>query len=281
FSRNRAWVLTSGGVRTDGQETYRFIHRSFMEYLAAQQLVRTSSRPEDLAQNLLAKVSESRWAEPGKLAIQMIDRNYHFGAATVFDWLLSHSEPLAKSERRQLFRLIADTYEVVDLPKAMRVRLASVIDSTESNLPGNLGSLRESGDVLSPNVDAPHWPIGSAVPPGIGDALLTVQELLQRSRSTPELALVAVTRVCATLEASIRGSLPSHDNRIGYPVNAAKKHKLITSEEAQLLTQAFQIRNTVAHGQRPNPIAHDTALQAARIVHDAISAVFERAGKRD
>src|SRR5262249_53907981 len=78
------------GVRTDGQETYRFFHRSFMEYLAAQQLVRTSSRPEDLAQNLLAQASESRWAEPGKLAIQMIDRNYHFGAATVFDWLLSH-----------------------------------------------------------------------------------------------------------------------------------------------------------------------------------------------
>ncbi|MEO3861613.1 NACHT domain-containing protein [Acrocarpospora sp. B8E8] len=276
FLQNRAWVLASIGMRDDGQETYRFVHKSFMEYLAAQQLVRISGGPERLAQELLARVSAPQWIATGKLAIQLVDQNFDRGAATAIDWLLSHSETVAPTERSQILHFLSDTSQVTDLPNPLRGRIATAVESTVGDYSDRLAGLDHPDDTSS-HLDSARWPISSAVPKGVADGLATVQDLLQQSQSNSELALVAVTWIWATFEASIRGILPPHEGPLASPVEAAGNRKLITPEEAQVLTQALQMRNSIAHGQRPTTIRHASAVEVVRAVHNAISAVFERA----
>jgi NACHT domain/Helix-turn-helix domain len=276
FSRSRAWVLASGGTRDDGRETYRFVHRTFMEYLAAQQLIRT--RPlEEVAQDLLAHVSASQWAHTGRLVVQLIDQNYDHGAEKVFDWLLTHSEQLVPAERHQLLSFLTDASKVTDIPDSVKHRLTATTELTAGLNSPDIPNLSRSDEEMLSDFESAHWPISSAVPNGVSDALATVQETMRRSRSNPELALAAITWIWATFEATVRGLLLPDYELHANPVDAAVNQKLITPQEERLLVQAYQLRNSIAHGRYPITIDHAAAAQTVRVVHDAISVICDRA----
>jgi hypothetical protein len=280
FFRSRAWVLTSASGRPDGEETYRFFHRTFMEYLVAQQLVRSFGQPEQIARELMVRVSAPQWTESGKLAVQLIDQSLENGAARVVESLLDQSKELGPGKRDLVLSFLVETSDVTDLPTPLRRRLFEATESSGGNIRIGATVSERDYEQASPDLDVNQWTSTSAVPHSVGDALNTVRGLLRQSHTTPDLALVAVTWIWATFEASLRGCLPSNDNSPRDPVDTAVKHELITAEEARHLGQVYRLRSSIAHGQLPSKVTRGSAVRAVKIVHNAISTLYERAANK-
>ncbi len=275
FFRNRSGLLANWKIRADGREAFRFAHRSFMEYLAAEQLVRTAAAPEQLAQRLTGHISVPEWSEVGKLAIQIMDNIIENAATRATDWLLHHSMTLIGAERSELLRFLEKVSQVTDLSKQVYDRIRSAVKLQWNNDKTTTSSNRIN-EVTQFYTHSFRWPISPAVPQNIQNALTTIQELLQRSRSNPELALVATAWICATYEASVRGLLAPDCAHAANLVGTAWAHQLITKEEAQLLNEAFHVRSKITLGQQVHRVTYEDALRIVRTVHNAISDLFDR-----
>lgn len=83
FCKGRAWVLSDAGTTAEGEELYKFTHRTFMEYFAAYELTRESDGPEALAKTLLPKVARGEWDVVAQLAVQIMDKGSTSGAERV------------------------------------------------------------------------------------------------------------------------------------------------------------------------------------------------------
>jgi hypothetical protein len=77
FCAGRAWILTDMGS-TEFESLYGFTHRTFLEYFAAEHLVRTHSTPEALWRALRHRIGQ--WDVVVQLALQLLDRNIEGGA---------------------------------------------------------------------------------------------------------------------------------------------------------------------------------------------------------
>ena len=290
FFRNRSWGLVSRGAGAGGEETFSFVHRTLLEYFAAQHVVRTRGRPEDIAQQLVDHVSAPRWAEVGKLTIQLADRNIESGAERIVERLLDSLGGLSSVQKSQLLHLLTDISEVEDLPDKTRRRIAAAAEAPIRGT-SDIDATQPQSEVSSDDGAFP-WPISSAVPEGVNRGLVAIQELLQRFPADPEPARMAVTWIWATFDASVRGFLPRDvfglAEDIGLPnlplvmnpASVARKLNLITEQEAALLKQAYQMRSSIVHGSsasRQAEFSRDAAVRVVRAVHDAVSAIFERA----
>ncbi|MEV8438274.1 NACHT domain-containing protein [Actinosynnema sp. NPDC051121] len=78
FCTGRAWVLTDVGT-TDSIPQYGFTHRTFLEFFAAEHLVRTHSTPERLWTALKCRVEAGEWEVVAQIALQLLDRNVDEG----------------------------------------------------------------------------------------------------------------------------------------------------------------------------------------------------------
>jgi hypothetical protein len=72
FCTGRAWILTDVGA-----EKYGFTHRTFLEYFAAEHVVRTRRTAEDLWATLKPKIGQ--WDVVAQIALQLYDRNVDGG----------------------------------------------------------------------------------------------------------------------------------------------------------------------------------------------------------
>jgi hypothetical protein len=80
FCAGRAWVLTDLG--TDVEEVqYGFVHRTFLEYFAAGQLVRSAAGPAAVWQSLKGRLTDSSWALVAQIAVQLVERSYEDGGS--------------------------------------------------------------------------------------------------------------------------------------------------------------------------------------------------------
>jgi hypothetical protein len=75
FCRGRAWVFTDTGTASDGERLYQFTHRTFLEFFAAEHLVRTNRTPEDLGARLRPHIRAGEWDVVAQLAFQLQDDN--------------------------------------------------------------------------------------------------------------------------------------------------------------------------------------------------------------
>ena len=75
----RAWVLAEVGS-TELEPVYGFAHRTFMEYFAAEHLVRRQRTPSLVWQVLEPRVTSGQWEAVAQLAVQLLDRNVADGA---------------------------------------------------------------------------------------------------------------------------------------------------------------------------------------------------------
>ncbi len=83
FCAGRAWVLTDVG--SDAlQPHYGFVHRTFLEFFAASQLVKHQPDPAMVWSQLEPHLLDSTWDVVGQLAVQILDRHCDDGA----DWVL-------------------------------------------------------------------------------------------------------------------------------------------------------------------------------------------------
>ncbi|MEU0883203.1 NACHT domain-containing protein [Lentzea sp. NPDC005914] len=79
FCTGRAWILTDlGATRTEPQ--FGFTHRTFLEYFAAEHLVRKHTSAQELWQALKPKSEQVPWEVISRIALQLHDRNAEDGA---------------------------------------------------------------------------------------------------------------------------------------------------------------------------------------------------------
>ncbi|GAB3740690.1 hypothetical protein GCM10027598_70710 [Amycolatopsis oliviviridis] len=88
FCTGRAWVLTDVGA-TETEPRYGFTHRTFLEYFAAEHLVRQHATISGLWTELLPRITVGEWEVIGQIAIQLFDRNVEDGADLFVAFALS------------------------------------------------------------------------------------------------------------------------------------------------------------------------------------------------
>jgi hypothetical protein len=91
YCRGRAWVFTDTGTTPDGERLYQFTHRTFLEFFAAEHLVRTNRTPADLASLLRPHVHAGEWDVVAQLAFQLQDDNIDGAADDLLIDLLTHA----------------------------------------------------------------------------------------------------------------------------------------------------------------------------------------------
>jgi hypothetical protein len=91
FCRGRAWVFSDTGVAPDGEHIYQFTHRTFLEYFAAEHLVRTHRTPADLAAVLRPRIQSGEWDVVAQLAFQLQDDNIDGAGDELLSDLLAHA----------------------------------------------------------------------------------------------------------------------------------------------------------------------------------------------
>ena len=82
YCAGRAWVLAEVGS-TDLEPIYGFAHRTFMEFFAAEHLVRHHPTAEGVWRTIEPQLAGGQWDVVAQLAVQLLDRNVAGGAEEV------------------------------------------------------------------------------------------------------------------------------------------------------------------------------------------------------
>jgi hypothetical protein len=106
FCRGRAWVFTDTGTTPEGDRLYQFTHRTFLEFFAAEHLVRTRSTPDELLSILRPRIAAGEWDVVAQLAFQLQDDNID-GAADVLLGSLVDSEDDRPEELELMYNFAA------------------------------------------------------------------------------------------------------------------------------------------------------------------------------
>ncbi|WKV73883.1 NACHT domain-containing protein [Streptomyces sp. PCS3-D2] len=101
FCTGRAWVLSNVGS-DESQELYGFTHRTFLEYFAANQLVRLNPTAEQLFGKLLDKISHAEWDVVSQLAVQIIGNNTEDGMDDFLERVIGAAEKSPIEEKANL-----------------------------------------------------------------------------------------------------------------------------------------------------------------------------------
>lgn len=91
FCTGRAWVLTDMGSDTQ-QNLYGFTHRTFLEYFAANQLVRANSSAERLFDALHDHIASQEWEVVAQLSLQILGQNVEDGGDDFLSFVLTSVE---------------------------------------------------------------------------------------------------------------------------------------------------------------------------------------------
>ena len=92
FCSGRAWVFTDTGTTPGGERLYQFTHRTFLEFFAAEHLVRTCRTPDDLANVLRPHIAAGEWDVVAQLAYQLQDDNIDGAADELLSDLLREAD---------------------------------------------------------------------------------------------------------------------------------------------------------------------------------------------
>lgn len=90
YCAGRAWVLVGVGA-TETEPIYGFAHRTFLEFFAAEHLVRHAPMPAQVWEKLRPNVSNASWEVVGQLALQLLDRNLEDGAESLLNLALDEA----------------------------------------------------------------------------------------------------------------------------------------------------------------------------------------------
>lgn len=123
FCAGRAWVLAEVGS-TDMEPVYGFAHRTFLEFFAAEHLVRNRHTPEEVWNELRARVAAGQWEVVAQLAVQLVDRGTMDGAETIVRTAMEEAARSSGTERERLAQFGASALQHVTLPPVVVERVA-------------------------------------------------------------------------------------------------------------------------------------------------------------
>jgi hypothetical protein len=113
FCAGRAWVLTDVGSDVL-QPYYGFVHRTFLEYFAATQLVRSQPEPSAVWKKTRPHAGDATWTIVNVLAVQILDRAYEDGADALLSAAVDGvSEQTPSSEALDELRLVVNCLDSV------------------------------------------------------------------------------------------------------------------------------------------------------------------------
>jgi hypothetical protein len=118
FCTGRAWVLDEVGA-TDTEPVYGFAHRTFLEYFAAERLVRHHPSPEAVWEALRPHLGDSTWTVVRQLAVQLLHRNIDGGVERLVDLTLAALPGAAVADRVELTAFLAEICGQVGLSPAV------------------------------------------------------------------------------------------------------------------------------------------------------------------
>ena len=125
FCRGRAWVFTETGYDASGQPLFGFVHRTFLEFFTAEQVVGAHEAPEGLAKALIPRLARSEWDVVGQLAFQIQSKRHLGHADRLLDAVLAAARRRKRSgERRNLFSFAARLLEIL-VPKPSTTALVA------------------------------------------------------------------------------------------------------------------------------------------------------------
>ncbi|MDJ0598041.1 MAG: NACHT domain-containing protein [Crocosphaera sp.] len=101
FCRGRAWVFTDVGINKDGDDLYKFTHRTFLEYFTACSLVRNSKSVEVLLDILLPKIANQEWDMVCQLAFKLQDKKTEDGGDELLNSLVNEIETAKNDLEKQ------------------------------------------------------------------------------------------------------------------------------------------------------------------------------------
>lgn len=127
FCKGRAWVLTEVGA-----DTFGFTHRTFLEYFAASQLVRTNPGPKPLFDRLRSSIESATAEVVPQLALQILGRQVEDGADNFLE-ICVNAANADERNARQLTSFAARALEfVVPRPAIVRAIVSCVVDQALS-----------------------------------------------------------------------------------------------------------------------------------------------------
>lgn len=94
FCTGRPWVLSDSGSDC-GQPTYGFTHRTFLEFFAADYLVRSNKTAESLWLAIHSHSRDVRWGPVARIALQLYDQKHDDGASELLQHITAEDHPLA------------------------------------------------------------------------------------------------------------------------------------------------------------------------------------------
>ncbi|MBE1875480.1 NACHT domain-containing protein [Myceligenerans pegani] len=130
--KGRKWLLVLAGVR-DGREYYKFSHRTFMEYFAAQRMAFNSVTADGLWGDIRGLVIARAGTVYCLLAVQLHSRHRRGSGDRLGELLIGELSNLDAQERWNLVAFISDALPLLKIQPETKKRLAySVIEVLSS-----------------------------------------------------------------------------------------------------------------------------------------------------
>jgi hypothetical protein len=96
FCADRAWLLSSKGTNDRGIRLFAFTHRTFMEYFAAEALVRNSGSIESLSSTVIEAFERDASSVLPDVMVQAADDKFERGAEQILTRLLKNEKGLSR-----------------------------------------------------------------------------------------------------------------------------------------------------------------------------------------
>jgi hypothetical protein len=130
--RGRGWIFTDVGLNEQGEECFSFTHRSFLEYFAAQHLVRTSSSSAELAGLLLPYILSARGEILAQVCINLFSQRTASGGSAVLLELLKKSNSHSSSNSITVLQFLVGIADSIPMNrKALSALLSLLLDSLD------------------------------------------------------------------------------------------------------------------------------------------------------
>ena len=137
FWAGRAWVLTDLGADAL-QPHYGFVHRTFLEFFAATQLVKHDPHADAVWKQLREHISAGEWDVVSQLAVQILDRSCDDGADQLLRLVIDEANTcLTKDQHRKnaLLDFAARTFDNVAPTNALLTKVVTEATRTACLVP--------------------------------------------------------------------------------------------------------------------------------------------------